>query len=75
MGLTLDEAGGPTKGNGPCEEVMIMREVHCWRRKCRWFVGIAHQEGPGVPICGAFPDGIHEEIAYGKNTHCSVMSG
>jgi len=52
-----------------------MVQVQCWSRKCRWFVGIAQQGGPEISLCGAFPDGIPKEIAYGENTHGRIITG
>ena len=54
---------------------MIETQVQCWSKQCRWFVGVARQGGPETPLCGAFPDGIPKEIAYGENIHDRVVPG
>ena len=50
----------------------MILEPECFKRNCRHFLGVKSY-GPGESdqrvTCRAFPDGIPEEIAYGKNKH------
>lgn len=44
----------------------------CFERKCKHYLGIIQPDGTEkseVTYCKAFPEGIPDEIAYGKNLH------
>lgn len=56
-----------------------MIEPECSKRGCRHFDGVLwldqEQEKSEVVICSAFPKGIPEEIAYGRNLHIEPFPG
>jgi len=67
-----------------------MAEPTCWTRKCKHFIGIMdvpdieekQKDGTikftlsaGLNYCSAFPDGIPNKIAYGKNLHLKPVKG
>lgn len=53
----------------------MLDEPRCFFRKCKHFLGIHYlnskieEEEDEYLKCKAFPDGIPEEVAYGKNKH------
>ena len=50
----------------------------CWDRKCKHFIGVKQdneEETTERVVCKAFPDGIPDEIAYGKNKHSKPIRG
>ena len=55
-----------------------MIEPECSKRRCKHFLGVKwlnEEEGSEVVICAAFPSGIPEEIAYGRNLHFTEVTG
>ena len=55
----------------------MILEPRCSKRKCAFFTGVAQPDGTEATervICSAFPDGIPDEIAYGKNLHLEPLS-
>lgn len=52
-------------------------EPRCSVRNCIHFVGMSGDEDETKqrPICSAFPKGIPDEIAYGKNKHLTPYPG
>ncbi len=56
---------------------MALLTPRCFERQCRHFAGV-RSESPEVNernVCTAFPDGIPNKIAYGKNLHLSEVKG
>lgn len=58
----------------------MLVEPNCSTRKCKHFIG-AIGSGSGentvgdiILVCPAFPGGIPDDIAYGKNKHKQVIS-
>jgi hypothetical protein len=52
----------------------MLVESNCWKRKCKHYLGIIQPDGTEMTeanYCEAFPNGIPDEIAYGKNRHLS----
>jgi hypothetical protein len=48
----------------------------CWKRQCKYYVGNIQPDGTELTednFCGAFPEGIPNEIAYGDNKHDKVL--
>lgn len=48
---------------------------NCFIRGCKHYIGIIQADGTEMtewPACEAYPDGISEEIAYGKDLHLQV---
>jgi len=51
---------------------MAIAPPACFERKCKFYLGIIQPDGEETserPACLAFPDGIPDEIAYGRNKH------
>lgn len=55
----------------------MLVEPRCFARNCKNFIGVKDEvnELKQVPICGAFPTGILDEIAYGPNLHLKPIAG
>jgi hypothetical protein len=56
----------------------MLAECTCYERQCKWYVGIIQPDGTEMTetnMCGAFPDGIPDEIAYGDNKHDKELEG
>jgi len=55
----------------------MLAEPQCSIRGCVHFLGVKNdgEESTERPICGAFPDGIPESIAYGNDTHIHPIKG
>lgn len=56
---------------------MIIEPI-CYARNCKHFLGVSQPDGTEMTervICKAFPDGIPDEIAYGKNLHITPYPG
>jgi hypothetical protein len=57
----------------------MIAEPKCYTRKCANFIGVKNfsedVEGDERVICKAFPEGIPDEIAYGKNKHTKPFEG
>lgn len=53
-----------------------MAEPRCFARGCKHFEGVKEVGGRGEQyqkvVCPAFPRGIPDDIAYGKNDHLTV---
>ena len=52
--------------------------INCYERKCKYYVGIIQPDGTElseVPFCGAFPNGIPMDIAFGNNKHLTAIVG
>ena len=50
----------------------------CYERQCKYYIGIIQPDGTEMTetnMCGAFPDGIPEDIAYGDDKHDGVRKG
>lgn len=50
----------------------------CYIRKCKHYKGVkwfGDDETTERNICGAFPEGIPNEIAYGEDEHLKVLVG
>lgn len=53
----------------------LIAEPTCWTRRCKHFIGVEGREEEGqIVFCRAFPDGIPDIIAYGKNKHLKPLS-
>jgi len=56
----------------------MLAEPKCFERKCKYFIGVkwlGDEEISEVCICEAFPDGIPDDITYGKNKHLKKVKG
>ena len=56
----------------------MLPEPQCSLRQCKHFLGVEQPDGTEateVCVCGAFPDGIPAEIAYGDNDHTKPFPG
>lgn len=55
----------------------MLAEPECYKRKCKHFLGVGgdEEEENEFVYCEAFPDGIPDEIAYGKNKHLTPLPG
>lgn len=55
----------------------MLSEPTCYTRQCKHFLGVKNDgdETTERNFCKAFPDGIPDEIAYGKNLHAKKISG
>lgn len=56
----------------------MLAECNCCKRQCKWYVGIIQPDGTELTeanMCGAFPNGIPDDIAYGDNLHNKQMKG
>lgn len=54
----------------------MIAEPRCSERMCVHFRGVkGTEEEDQRVVCDAFPNGIPEEIAYGKNLHTKPVSG
>jgi hypothetical protein len=56
----------------------MLPEPNCSKRNCKWFLGVLQvneDEWGEVSYCSAFPGGIPDEIAYGKNLHLKPIAG
>jgi len=55
----------------------MIKEPNCYKRKCRFYLGITQPDGSELterPYCAAYPDGIPDDIAYGKDKHLKVRN-
>ena len=54
-----------------------MTEPRCYKRNCVHFIGVKNDgdETTERVVCKAFPDGIPDVIAYGKNLHQKPFKG
>lgn len=55
----------------------MIRIPKCFIRDCLHFQGVSQPDGTEMielVICKAFPDGIPNEISYGKNLHLKPLS-
>ncbi len=53
-------------------------EPNCSKRGCAHLLGVLQPnggEGYEVPYCLAFPDGIPDNIAYGRHRHLKPVDG
>jgi len=56
----------------------MLIEPTCYTRKCKHYLGVkwfGEEESTEDNYCSAFPDGIPQEIAYGKNKHLVKCCG
>lgn len=55
----------------------MLLEPTCYTRQCKHFLGVKNDgdETTERNFCKAFPDGIPDEIAYGKNLHMEKFLG
>lgn len=56
----------------------MLEEPQCSIRRCVHFIGVAQPDGTELTecvVCVAFPQGIPDEIAYGKNPHVDSHPG
>jgi hypothetical protein len=56
----------------------MIAESNCEKRQCKYYVGIIQPKGTEEVekhFCGAFLDGIPDDIAYGDNPHRVVVAG
>lgn len=56
----------------------MIKESRCFERRCTHYQGILQKDGTEKnerPYCTAFPDGIPDNIAYGKNKHTRPIEG
>ncbi len=56
----------------------MLAESNCWKRNCKHYLGILQPDGTEmteVQYCTAFPKGIPDDIAYGKNQHLKPVKG
>jgi len=56
----------------------MLAEPNCFKKKCKYFLGVIQPDGSElseVNNCEAFPSGIPNEIAYGKNKHNKPLEG
>lgn len=55
----------------------MLIEPVCSVRNCKYLRGAnsTADEADQVPVCAAFPNGIPDEIAYGKNKHLKPYPG
>ena len=47
----------------------------CYKRGCKYYLGVKSDYFSVYNYCKAFPDGIPRDIAYGSNTHSEVQKG
>ena len=55
----------------------MIEEPQCFKRDCKHYFGIIQSDGTELtekPGCLAFPEGIPNDIAYGKELHKSVRN-
>ena len=56
----------------------MINEPTCYKRKCKHFIGVIQPDGTEMTetnSCAAFPKGIPQQIAYGKNDHTKPYPG
>jgi len=55
----------------------MLAEPTCYARQCKHFLGVKNDgdETTERNYCKAFPDGIPDEIAYGRNPHTKKFPG
>jgi len=56
----------------------VIIEPNCSIRNCRHFIGVEQPDGTEeseIVVCAAFPQGIPDDIAYGKNKHMTRYKG
>jgi len=58
----------------------MLAEPQCWtkRRRCKHYEGVSQPDGTEMTervVCKAFPSGIPDDIAYGKNKHTKPVPG
>lgn len=56
----------------------MLHPPNCYIWGCKHYKGIAQPEGTEVRercVCDAFPEGIPEAIAYGKDLHLIAVPG
>jgi len=54
----------------------MLMEPKCYERECKHFLGVRQTddtEESEFVYCKAFPDGIPDEIAYGKDKHSKPL--
>ena len=81
-GVTLEnrwlEALWETSPEKIREEEAMLAEPKCYTRKCAHFLGVKQPDGTEETecvYCVAFPDGIPDDIAYGRNLHTKPVAG
>lgn len=59
------------------ERRLAIARPRCFERECVNFQGVRNKgdESTEWPFCTAFPNGIPEEIAYGKELHLGPFPG
>jgi len=53
----------------------MIDEPNCSKRNCRHLIGVDQPNGDEsieVPVCEAYPDGIPDDVAWGKDLHLVV---
>lgn len=53
----------------------MIQEPNCFTRNCTHFRGVIQPDGTELterPCCAAYPNGIPDDIAYGKDKHLKV---
>ena len=56
----------------------MLAEPRCFTRKCKHYIGVIQPDGTEMTetnACSAFPKGIPDQIAYGKNPHIKPWPG
>ena len=55
----------------------MLTEPTCYKRNCKYYLGVKNDgdESTERNYCEAFPDGIPNEIADGKNKHLKPYKG
>ena len=56
----------------------MLMEPKCYTRGCKHYEGVYQSDGTElteVVVCGAFPEGIPAEIAYGDVLHKKPFKG
>ena len=55
----------------------MLDEPNCYKRRCKHFIGVEGgcTEDHEYFVCEAFPEGIPDQIAYGRNKHLKVFKG
>ena len=53
----------------------MIKEPNCFIRNCKHFKGVIQPDGTELTeksYCAAYPNGIPDDIAYGKDKHLKV---